>query len=319
MHGSLASKGTIALELSLTTTIMAPRPDETQDLALELQDGHVCFGQSFGADKSIAGELVFQTGMVGYPESITDPSYRGQILVITFPLVGNYGVPSREDVDALLEGVPAHFESHEIHIAGLVVACYAGDEYSHHLATSSLGAWLKEQGVPAITGVDTRALTKRIREEGSMLGRLLQRTGPSPAPAALTDGPVDPAEIIEEDTEEWRSAFAQLEWTDPNAKNLVAEGRKLATSTIEPLLIASQSPSKSPNSTSPTQPLLSSTPPAAPCASSPSMSASNTTSSDVWSGEESKSSRFPGTMTFLNLLARTTMVCSSRTDQAIQP
>lgn len=191
---------------------MASLPEQSQNLALELQDGYVCFGQSFGADKSISGELVFQTGMVGYPESVTDPSYRGQILVITFPLVGNYGVPSREEMDSLLKEVPANFESREIHIAGLVVATYAGEEYSHHLATSSLGAWLKEQGVPAITGVDTRALTKRIREEGSMLGRLLQRTAPTPS-AALTEGETD-----------WRSSFEQIEWVDPNKKNLVAEG-----------------------------------------------------------------------------------------------
>src|SRR3954468_15542352 len=110
---------------------MAPIAHDPQNMALELQDGYVCFGHSFGADKSIAGELVFQTGMVGYPESITDPSYRGQILVITFPLVGNYGVPSREAMDSLLEDIPAYFEAREIHIAGLVVATYAGEEYSH--------------------------------------------------------------------------------------------------------------------------------------------------------------------------------------------
>lgn len=150
-------------------------------MALEVKDGdrsiRFCEGTSFGAHFSVAGELVFQTGMVGYPESITDPSYRGQILVITFPLVGNYGVPSREDRDAILQDVPAHFESSEIHIAGLVVASYSGEDYSHHLATSSLGTWLKEQNVPAICGVDTRALTKRIRDKGSMLGRLLMQTG----------------------------------------------------------------------------------------------------------------------------------------------
>src|SRR3954468_10502883 len=98
---------------------MAPIAHDPQNMALELQDGYVCFGHSFGADKSIAGELVFQTGMVGYPESVTDPSYRGQILVITFPLVGNYGVPSRDSKDEF--GLPAHFESSQIHIAGLIV------------------------------------------------------------------------------------------------------------------------------------------------------------------------------------------------------
>ncbi len=203
---------------------MAPRLDESHNLALELQDGYVCFGRSFGAEKSIAGELVFQTGMVGYPESITDPSYRGQILVITFPLVGNYGVPSREDLDALAQDIPAHFEAREIHIAGLVVQTYAEEEFSHYMATSSLGAWLKEQGVPAITGVDTRALTKRIREEGSMLARLRQRTGPVSASKALTNGAVDTAALIDGEVEDWSSAFEEIEWVDPNKKNLVAEG-----------------------------------------------------------------------------------------------
>lgn len=209
---------------------MAYDRDAGHGMALELQDGYVCFGQSFGADKSIAGELVFQTGMVGYPESITDPSYRGQILVITFPLVGNYGVPDRNEMDSLLKDLPAHFEAREIHIAGLVVATYAGEEYSHHLATSSLGAWLKEQGVPAITGVDTRALTKRIRDEGSMLGRLLQRTAPASTTAALTGGAVNTQNLADDVTEiDWSADFAKLEWIDPNKKNLVAEGKLHAT------------------------------------------------------------------------------------------
>lgn len=181
-------------------------------VALELEDGVVYQGYSFGAPKSIAGELVFQTGMVGYPESVTDPSYRGQILVITFPLVGNYGVPSRETMDELIKDIPAHFESSEIHIAGLVVASYAGEDYSHYLATSSLGSWLKEQGVPAMYGVDTRALTKRIRNEGSMLGRmLLQKKG-------LTNG------VSTRLSEDWRSGFEVVEWSNPNATNLVADG-----------------------------------------------------------------------------------------------
>ncbi|KAF2734952.1 carbamoyl-phosphate synth [Polyplosphaeria fusca] len=195
------------------------------DMALELQDGYVCFGQSFGAEKSIAGELVFQTGMVGYPESITDPSYRGQILVITFPLVGNYGVPSRDEMDSLLKDLPAYFEANEIHIAGLVVAAYSGEEYSHHLATSSLGSWLKEQGVPAITGVDTRALTKRIREEGSMLGRLLKRSSTTtPAPTSVTNGTVKPETLTTSHAQkDWKNDFQEIAWEDPNKKNLVAE------------------------------------------------------------------------------------------------
>jgi hypothetical protein len=197
--------------------------DETL-VSLELHDGVVYQGYNFGAKKSVAGELVFQTGMVGYPESITDPSYRGQILVITFPLVGNYGVPSRETMDELLKDLPAHFEASEIHIAGLVVASYAGEDYSHFLATSSLGTWLKEQGVPAIYGVDTRSLTKRIREEGSMLGRMLLQkenltnghaNGNSNGAIAITSG------------NDWRSAFETIEWVNPNTKNLVADGEFL--------------------------------------------------------------------------------------------
>ncbi|KAH0496778.1 hypothetical protein TgHK011_004124 [Trichoderma gracile] len=168
-------------------------------VSLELEDGSTYRGYSFGAEKSIAGELVFQTGMVGYPESVTDPSYRGQILVITFPLVGNYGVPSRETMDELLGDLPAHFESSQIHIAGLVVASYCGEDYSHFLATSSLGTWLKEQGVPAMYGVDTRALTKRIREKGSMLGKMRL------------------ASLSSADT------FEDVDWVNPNTQNLVAQ------------------------------------------------------------------------------------------------
>lgn len=196
-------------------------------MALELQDGYVCHGHSFGAEKSVAGELVFQTGMVGYPESITDPSYRGQILVITFPLVGNYGVPSREERDKLLHDLPAYFEAEEIHIAGLVVASYSGEDYSHHLATSSLGTWLKEQGVPAISGVDTRALTKRIREEGSMLGRLLMKSSSAPSPlppVRLINGDANVTALANGPTAEgWRIDYEEIAWVDPNVKNLVAE------------------------------------------------------------------------------------------------
>lgn len=202
-------------------------------MALEIQDGdrsvRFCEGKSFGADHSVAGELVFQTGMVGYPESITDPSYRGQILIVTFPLVGNYGVPSREDRDALLGDLPAHFEAAEIHIAGLIVADYCGEEYSHHLATSSLGTWLKEQNVPAIYGVDTRALTKRIREKGSMLGRLLmQREGKElgyfPPNGTLTiNGTQTPGTVTPLPRE--LNVFEQIPWSDPNTKNLVADGK----------------------------------------------------------------------------------------------
>jgi carbamoyl-phosphate synthase/aspartate carbamoyltransferase len=197
-------------------------------MALELEDGYHTTGFSFGAPKSISGEFVFQTGMVGYPESLTDPSYRGQILVITFPLVGNYGVPSREVRDALLADLPAYFESHEIHVAGLVVASYAGEEYSHYLASSSLGSWLKEQGVPAVYGIDTRLLTKRIREKGSMLGKLLQQKTVLGSIKSVVNGLVNGGNGYASGTttprHDWRGGFEDVEWVNPNEKNLVAEG-----------------------------------------------------------------------------------------------
>ncbi|KAJ5357051.1 ATP-grasp fold subdomain 1 [Penicillium concentricum] len=180
-------------------------------VALELADGTVYQGYNFGAEKSVSGELVFQTGMVGYPESITDPSYRGQILVVTFPLVGNYGVPSHDEMCELLKDLPKHFESSQIHISALVVASYAGEDFSHFLAKSSLGDWLKSEGIPAMHGVDTRALTKHLRQTGSMLGRmLLQKAGASPEVAGTAGA-------------DWKSHFEETEWVDPNTKNLVAE------------------------------------------------------------------------------------------------
>lgn len=205
---------------------IAASGDDEKLVCLELQDGTTYQGYSFGAQKSIAGELVFQTGMVGYPESVTDPSYRGQILVITFPLVGNYGVPSRETMDELLGDLPAYFESNEIHIAGLVTASYAGEDYSHYLATSSLGTWLKEQGVPAMYGVDTRGLTKHIREKGSMLGRmLLQKEQLS---NGLTNGHANDKTALTS-VKDWKPYFQEVDWVNPNEKNLVAKG-KLFTS-----------------------------------------------------------------------------------------
>lgn len=202
--------------------VLATELDQRHELmCLELQDGARYQGYSFGAAKSIAGELVFQTGMVGYPESITDPSYRGQILVMTFPLIGNYGVPSRETADELLGDLPAYFESSEIHIAGLVTASYAGEDFSHFLAESSLGTWLKEQGVPAMYGVDTRALTKRIREEGSMLGRLHLQDHKHQNDKADADSDATPTQAS---TNHWTPSYEHVDWVDPNQTNLAAEG-----------------------------------------------------------------------------------------------
>jgi carbamoyl-phosphate synthase small subunit len=141
----------------------------TRRASLVLADGNVVEGYSFGAEKSASGETVFNTGMVGYPEALTDPSYRGQILVLTSPMIGNYGVPSEEQDE---NGIPYFFEGDKIHIAGLIVSDYSV-EYSHWNAWKSLSQWLIGAGVPALFGIDTRRLTKRIREHGSVLGKIV--------------------------------------------------------------------------------------------------------------------------------------------------
>ncbi len=128
---------------------------------LVLKDGSCFEGKSFGADHSMAGEVVFATGMVGYPEAITDPSFRGQILVMTYPLIGNYGVPKSE-----------LWESEKIQIAGLVVSSYI-DTPSHHASTMTLSKWLKKEGVPAVEIKDTRMLTQKLRSEGVSLGKIV--------------------------------------------------------------------------------------------------------------------------------------------------
>ncbi len=144
---------------------------------LILEDGTVFRGRSLGAGRSVSGEVVFNTGMVGYTEALTDPSYRGQIMTLTFPLVGNYGVPR-------------DFESPRIQASALVVSELA-TEYSHSAAERSLPQWLKDEGIPCIAGIDTRALTKRLRTRGCMLGKV----------------------VVTED----------VPFEDPNARNLVAE------------------------------------------------------------------------------------------------
>lgn len=136
---------------------------------LRLSDGTEFHGVSFGADKPVAGEVVFNTAMMGYPESLTDPSYAGQILVMTFPLVGNYGVPS-EGVEA--NGLSTFMESDRIHVRALVVSDYS-QQFSHWNAKGSLSDWLKRENIVGITGIDTRELTKILREKGSMSGVIL--------------------------------------------------------------------------------------------------------------------------------------------------
>jgi carbamoyl-phosphate synthase small subunit len=141
---------------------------KTQSAKLVLKDGSVFQGRSFGAKNAVAGEVVFNTGMIGYPESLTDPSYRGQILVLTYPLVGNYGVPGDEREDNLEK----HFESGNIQVQGLIISDYT-DSYSHWNAKRSLSEWMKEYNIPGIWGIDTRELTKRLRKKGTMLGKIV--------------------------------------------------------------------------------------------------------------------------------------------------
>ena len=135
---------------------------------LILEDGTEFTGHSFGYEADAAGEVVFNTAMMGYPESLTDPSYAGQILVTTFPLIGNYGVP---DTGLDSNGLPLFMESDRIHAKALIVADYS-ERYSHWNAKESLAAWLQREKIPAITGIDTRRLTKVLREHGVMMGRV---------------------------------------------------------------------------------------------------------------------------------------------------
>lgn len=135
---------------------------------LRLENGLQFKGFSFGYDSPADGEIVFSTAMVGYPESLTDPSYSGQILCVTYPLIGNYGVPE----DIIENGISKYFESEKIHVRGLIISDYSFN-YSHWNAVKSLDQWLKEQKIPGIYGIDTRELTKVLRENGSMLGMIV--------------------------------------------------------------------------------------------------------------------------------------------------
>jgi len=145
-----------------------PKIESFKTYELILEDGSIFSGYSFGFERSISGEVVFNTGMVGYYESLTDPSYRGQILTFTYPLIGNYGVPG----DEVQNQMAKHFESDRIHVSALIVSDYSF-YHSHWNAKKSLSQWLTEQNVPALFGIDTRALTKRLREKGTMLGKIV--------------------------------------------------------------------------------------------------------------------------------------------------
>ncbi len=128
---------------------------------LVLEDGTVFDGESAGYKKSTAGEVVFTTGMVGYEQSLTDPSYAGQILTFTYPLIGNWGVPAR-----------SYWESEKIQVKAVIISDLT-TKPNHHASTQTLNEWLISQKIPALVGVDTRALTQKLREKGVMLGKIV--------------------------------------------------------------------------------------------------------------------------------------------------
>ena len=181
--------------------------DSKKKLKLILKDGTEVIGESFGYlpkkdNWFVDGEVVFNTGMVGYPETFTDPSYRGQILVLTYPLIGNYGIPT----DEALKNVSRMMESQQIHLRGIIVSEYS-EEYSHWQAKKSLADFLKKYKIPAMQGVDTRALTQKLREHGVMLGK-----------------------ICSADVKYNKSMI----FSDPNVSNLVAEVSPAKKEVLEP-------------------------------------------------------------------------------------
>jgi carbamoyl-phosphate synthase small subunit len=151
-------------------------PSKNKKAVLLLEDGTFFIGRGFGTPKKTSGEVVFSTSMVGYPEALTDPSYKGQILTLTYPLVGNYGVPPYD----LNFGIPLYFESDRIQVQGLVIHELCEEPY-HWASTRTLDKWLSDEGIPGICCIDTRRLTKKLRTHGVMLGILqVCETGEEP-------------------------------------------------------------------------------------------------------------------------------------------
>ena len=155
-----------------------------RNVTLILDDGTRFSGKSFGYEKPVAGEVVFNTAMMGYPESLTDPSYAGQLMTLTYPLVGNYGVPAFTFED---NGLATFMESDRIYASAIIVSDYS-TEYSHWNAKESLADWLKREQVPGITGIDTRELTKILREHGVMMGKIVFDDAPDQIPHADYSG-----------------------------------------------------------------------------------------------------------------------------------
>lgn len=155
-----------------------------RNVTLILDDGSRFHGQSFGYEKPVAGEVVFNTAMMGYPESLTDPSYAGQLMTLTYPLVGNYGVPA---FTMEKNGLATYMESDRIYASAIIVSDYS-TSYNHWNAKESLADWLKREQVPGITGVDTRELTKVLREHGVMMGKIIFDDEPDNVPSADYNG-----------------------------------------------------------------------------------------------------------------------------------
>ncbi len=153
-------------------------------VTLKLSDGTLFHGTSFGYEMPIAGEVVFNTAMVGYPESLTDPSYAGQLMVLTYPLVGNYGVP---EFSMESNGLATFMESDKIYASAIIVSDYS-TEFSHWNGKETLADWLQREHVPGITGIDTRALTMRLREQGVMMGQIIFDDEPANIPSAMYGG-----------------------------------------------------------------------------------------------------------------------------------
>ncbi|EHG24836.1 carbamoyl-phosphate synthase [Alloprevotella rava F0323] len=155
-----------------------------RSITLVLSDGTKFHGKSFGYEKPVAGEVVFNTAMMGYPESLTDPSYAGQLMTLTFPLVGNYGIPPFTVEE---KGIATFMESDRIHASAIIVSDYS-EKYSHWNAKENLADWLKREEVPGICGVDTRQLTKVLREHGVMMGKIIFDDEPTNIPEAEYEG-----------------------------------------------------------------------------------------------------------------------------------
>lgn len=158
--------------------------EKARKVTLVLDDGTKFHGTSFGYEQPVAGEVVFNTAMMGYPESLTDPSYAGQLMALTYPLVGNYGVPPFTVEE---NGLATFMESDRIYASAIIVSDYS-EAYSHWNGVESLADWLRREKVPGITGIDTRQLTKVLREHGVMMGKILFDDEPDNVPQAEYSG-----------------------------------------------------------------------------------------------------------------------------------